>query len=376
MRFAEIFHLAVHLVQFQIYISQFSMRFADLNVLCNFRFTSCSSPFTLCSSSFTYGSIRFSSGTNADRTGSQRVLQNFFIWLFILCSFRFTACNALQSSASLQEVLGIGSFLLPLWSGLTFTDLQRTRLSNLAYDLISLRGLSYRPLTCPSGYPFGVLCKRFLSTGSFAWVHHYPQALDGLHSRHGRRLQDGDFVIPSIDSLNHADGPGPMTSAAALSFCGHFLSLPWLTSPVTNVLPVQPYNMHGLKSPLLSFAHQLHLAPELRRLQGKRKDPMPSPRLYSRDDVNGSLQLQAAIVRIPASFDAVLIGVYRTTWNVALALPPEEGVPPDWTWNTACGKSFAPDHFALRAALALAPGHILCSHPGCKKGWISVETLP
>eukprot|EP00435_Cladocopium_sp_Y103_P007983 s6206_g2.t1 len=181
-------------------------------------------------------------------------------------------------------------------AGMRFADLQRTGLSSFAYDMISLRGLSYRTKTCTSGCPFYVICKGFLSTGSFAWVHRYLQALDELHSRHGRRLQDVDFVIPSIDSLDQADGPGPMTYAEALYFCTHFLSLPWRKSPVNTALTAQHYTVHGLQSTLLSFANQLPSAPELGRFQGKHKDPPQSTRLYSRDAVNGALPLQAAIV--------------------------------------------------------------------------------
>ena len=50
----------------------------------------------------------------------------------------------LQSSATQQEVLGLGSLLLMLWSGMRFADLQRTYLSSLAYNMTSLRG-------CPIG---------------------------------------------------------------------------------------------------------------------------------------------------------------------------------------------------------------------------------
>ena len=67
----------------------------------------------------------------------------------------------LQSSATQHEVLGLGSLLLMLWSGMRFADLQRTYLSSLAYDLTSLRGLSYRTKTCKSGCPFGLLCRGF-----------------------------------------------------------------------------------------------------------------------------------------------------------------------------------------------------------------------
>ena len=108
--------------------------------------------------------------------------------------------RVLQSSATQQEILGIGSFLLMMWSSMRFADLQRTRLSTLACDKTSLRGLSYRTKTCKSGGPFGLLCKGFLSTGSFTWVHRFLPELDALYSGCGKQPQDIDFVIPSIDS--------------------------------------------------------------------------------------------------------------------------------------------------------------------------------
>ena len=197
----------------------------------------------------------------------------------------------LQSSSTQQEVLG----LLMLWSGMRFADLQRTCLSSLAYDMVSFRGLSYRTKTCKSGCPFGMVCKGFLSTGSFTWVHRYLQELDSLYSSCGRQPHDVDFIIPSLDSLNTAAGPSPMTYAEAY-YCRYFISLPWRKSPVDTALTAQHYTVHGLKSTLLSFANQLQLAPELRRLQGKHKDPLQSTRLYSRDDVSGALQLQEAMI--------------------------------------------------------------------------------
>eukprot|EP00435_Cladocopium_sp_Y103_P051618 s1168_g16.t1 len=202
----------------------------------------------------------------------------------------------LQSSATQKEVLGVGSFLLMLWSGMRFADLQRTRLSSLAYDLKSLRGLSFRTKTCKSGCPFGVLCRGFLSSGSFTWVHRFLQALDAVYAPFGLTPHDVDFVIPSLDDLTTEVCPSPMTYAEALYYCRHFLALPWRKQPVDTAISAQHYTVHGLKSTLLSFANQLQLAPEQRRLQGKHKDPLQSTRLYSRDDVSGALQLQEAIV--------------------------------------------------------------------------------
>ena len=142
----------------------------------------------------------------------------------------------LQSSATQQEVLGLGSFLLMLWSGMRFADLQRTYLSSLAYNMTSLRGLSYRTKTCKSGCPFGLVCKGFLSSGSFTWVHRYLQEIDSLYSKFGRQPNEVDFIIPSLDQLHTDDSPSPMTYPEALHYCRYFLSLPWRKSPINTAL--------------------------------------------------------------------------------------------------------------------------------------------
>jgi hypothetical protein len=355
----------------------------------------------------------------------------------------------LQSSSTQQEVLGLGSFLLMLWSGMRFADLQRTYLSSLAYDMVSLRGLSYRTKTCKSGCRFGLVCKGFLSSGSFTWVHRYLQEIDSLYSHWGKQPNEVDFIIPSLDQLHTDSSPVPMTYPEALHYCRYFLSLPWRKSPIDTALTAQHYTVHGLKSTLLSFANQFQLAPELRRLQGKHKDPLQSTRLYSRDDVSGALQLQEAIIdsvqkgwrphtplgrggqtpiqeqsftlekfkkdavdpqwsffsfnqppifeadhfdqedaehssnsssssdssesssspsvpvvrepkAIPDSFDEIAMGVFRQTWHVVMNPQPEEGLPPDWRWATACGRRFHAESFSIRDELALTAGHVLC----------------
>ena len=57
------------------------------------------------------------------------------------------------------------------------------------------------------------------------------------------------------------------------------------------------YTIHGLKSTFLSWASQLKLDPEPRRLQGHHKDPLKSTRLYSRDDIDGSIFVQETIIQ-------------------------------------------------------------------------------
>ena len=146
--------------------------------------------------------------------------------------------SLLQSSATQQEVLGLGSLLLMLWSGMRFADLQRTYLSSLAYNMTSLRGLSYRTKTCKSGCPFGLLCRGLLSSGSYTWVHRYLQEIDSLYSQFGRQPNEIDFIVPSLDQLGQEECPGPMTYPEALHYCRYFLSLPWRPIP-------HQYGNHG-----------------------------------------------------------------------------------------------------------------------------------
>ena len=153
----------------------------------------------------------------------------------------------LQNSATQQEVLGLGSLLLMLWSGMRFADLQRTYLSSLAYNMTSLRGLSYRTKTYKSGCPFGLLCRGFLSSGSFTWVHRYLQEIDSLYFKFGRQPNQIDFIVPSLDQLGQEECPGPMTYPEALHYCRYFLSLPWRKSPINTEITAQHYTVHGLK---------------------------------------------------------------------------------------------------------------------------------
>ena len=184
-----------------------------------------------------------------------------------------------------------------MWSGMRFADLQRTLLSSLAYGRTSLRGVSYRTKTCKSGCPFGLLCKGFLSTGSFTWVHRFLQELDSLYSGCGKQPQDIDFIIPSTDALESSNRAQPYDIRRSIFLLQTlFVIAHGGRPPMDTGMNAHHYTVHGLKSTLLSFADQLQLAPELRRLQGKHKDPLQSTRLYSRDDVSGALQLQESII--------------------------------------------------------------------------------
>ena len=199
----------------------------------------------------------------------------------------------LMSQASVLEIIVLGSLLLMTFSGMRFGDLQRMMVQTMQYDGLTLRGLSWRTKTCVHGVPWGIHCGGFLSVGSHHWVHKYLTTLDSILVNHNPNSID--YLIPSMAEEGPRTPLTAMSYLEALYFVRRYLELPWRTQKL-NFADVSHYTVHGLKSTFISWASQLGISPELRRLQGKHKDPMQSTRLYSRDDVDGSLKLQREIV--------------------------------------------------------------------------------
>ena len=200
----------------------------------------------------------------------------------------------LQSASTVSEVLVLGTFLLMAFSGMRFGDVQRIMIHKLQYDGTTLRGVAWKTKTCHTGVPFGIICKGFLSKGSHHWVHKFLTILDEFLE--GEDPEQIDFLLPSMSTDADHHHPWAMPYSEALYYLRHFLSLPWRNTPL-QFANVTHYTVHGLKSTLLSWSSQLRLDPESRRLQGHHKDPLQSTRLYSRDDVNGSIYVQEAIVQ-------------------------------------------------------------------------------
>ena len=89
----------------------------------------------------------------------------------------------------------------------------------------------------------------------------------------------------------------PMSYAEGLYFLRRFLSLPWKQKLLSVGASPSSYTIHGLKSTLISWATQLDLSDEHKRLQGKHQARNSSTRLYSRDDVHGAIKLQQTIIQ-------------------------------------------------------------------------------
>ena len=176
-----------------------------------------------------------------------------------------------------------------------FSDIQRSHLSSWQLDHESLRGLTWRAKTSTSATPFGALLSGLLSKGTWTWVHKLLQTLDHLYQNCD--IYSIDFAIPSFGSNETPIHPfQPMTYGEALYFLRFYLALPWSSAASTDEAHVSHYTIHGLKCTLLSWANQLNLSEEDRRVHGKHKPASQSVALCSRDDIIGSLRLQKAIV--------------------------------------------------------------------------------
>lgn len=212
--------------------------------------------------------------------------------LYILMQFER---RVLQSSTPDGEVIIIGAFLFLLWSGFRWSDMQRTAPSTLQWSGTELRGLAWRTKTSSAGCPFGFISCGFLSHGTFSWTLRFLQTLDQMLA--SENLDSIDFLIPSF----HRDGSiripiQAMTYSEGLGFLRHFLQLPWKMQSSTLSCNPSSYTLHGLKSTMLSWASQLSINEEWRRLQGHHRAANSSVRLYSRDDVHLAIKLQKQVL--------------------------------------------------------------------------------
>ena len=214
---------------------------------------------------------------------------------FSLFSLMHFERRILMRESQTWEILVLGMILLLAFSGLRFSDMQRTCPSSLHWNGAILRGTCWRTKTSRAGQPFGLHGHGFLSKGTFTWLYKFLTTLDAVFAMHGDGSED--YLIPGCNQGQVRVPLEPMTYAEALYFVRFFLKLPWRSSQTNMGGDIRSYTIHGLKSTLLSWGQQLELPEEQRRLQGKHKPQQSSTRLYSRDDVFGALKFQESIIR-------------------------------------------------------------------------------
>ena len=389
--------------------------------------------------------------------------------LFVLCQWER---KILCANSTEFEILVLGSFLFLVWSGLRYSDMQRSKLSSWQFTLDELRGISWRTKTA-ANVSFGLISKGFLSWGEHSWLLKWLITLDDLHSR-SQSDPSVDFVLPCCNPEGVTTPLQPMSYAAALYHLRVLILLPWKSN--LNWTPPTPsdYTLHGLKSTLISWATQLNIPEEQRRLQGKHKAVQSSTRLYGRDDVFGALALQNSVRTriaegwkpstplarggqlplIEPSFkvecfrksalqrdwkffnfrDASIIfdmevgaddeglndevvsssssdsestdssdsseskvpskkttskptdhlgppeefqlGLHRFTWHIMMTTTSDGDFPRtnEARWRTACGRHLIADRVQLRTEFEIQTGQSICLHPGCRKGWSSLNS--
>lgn len=211
--------------------------------------------------------------------------------LFILCAWEK---HLLRSTSTEVDVILIGAFLLLTWSSLRFADAQRCNIEGLCYSDQVLRGICWQTKTV-SNLAWGLIGRGFLSYGSFTWLHKFLRTLDQIYYKHG---QDStiDFLFPSCTDSAIRVPIQAMQYAECLYFLRKYLRLFWHRSSCDDVdISAQSYTVHGLKSTILSYAAQLQLPEDMRRIQGKHRAVQASTRLYARDDVSAALTLQGIV---------------------------------------------------------------------------------
>ena len=175
-----------------------------------------------------------------------------------------------------------------------FADSQRCNIEGLCYTDQVLRGICWQTKTV-SKLAWGLIGQGFLSHGSFNWLHKFLRTLDRVYHEHGQDMSI-DFLFPSCTDDSIRLPIQAMQYAECLYFLRKYLRMFWHKSSSDDVaLSAQSYTVHGLKSTLLSYAAQLQLPDEMRRIQGKHRAVQASTRLYSRDDVSSALHLQRII---------------------------------------------------------------------------------
>ena len=216
--------------------------------------------------------------------------------LAVVAAFEARVCRA---DTPQWEILIIGGFLVCLWGGVRWSEVQRCSPSSLVLDGHVVRAIAWRTKVAKSCQPFG-----FWTFGASGrpphqgWAHRWINSLnDWIQTV---RTSDPeitiDYLIPSVVKGNLVCRPMPYISA--LRIFRNFLSAPWMTASIGPGICPASYTLH-LKATLTSWAMQCQLSEGMRadlahhRLTGGRG----SVRLYSRDDVFGALAGQLCIVQ-------------------------------------------------------------------------------
>ena len=161
----------------------------------------------------------------------------------------------LQANVPQHELMIIGGFLLMIWSGLRYSDLQRVTVSSVVCSTTEIRGISWRTKTCSKGQPWGARASGFLSVGTATWMSRFIREWDSILAAQSEG--DLDFVIPQFQDGVLVQPFQPLSYPSALHWFRYFLTIPWKRSSLTSSIDAGSYSIHGMKATVLSWASQL-----------------------------------------------------------------------------------------------------------------------
>ena len=204
----------------------------------------------------------------------------------------------LQKSASINEVLFLGSCLIAIWGGLRYADAQRLPLSSFVLDKNNIRGSCFRSKTSHKGQPFGCTTAGFLSHGTFNWTIKWLQTVDDIWHQSGIPDIEAIFIQWTQDKLHI------LSYGETIQMLRHYLLTPWRSqkSPLSDF--TINFALHSMKTTFLAWTAQRSdiFTEEQRMVQGHDKSQKSSSlRRYSRDDVYPQLQLQASLTSLVQS---------------------------------------------------------------------------
>ena len=212
--------------------------------------------------------------------------------------------SIIAREVSPAEILQRGALLVCVWASLRWADAQWVKPSCLQLHNKSLLGFSARTKTTRRSMPFGIFTDGFLGRdGASTWVSvWYPTLIQALaDTKHQFPNRKPDFLVTEVGSDPHR----PIFLAPMSRNRG----VVWLRSLVRSHLEslgrevsfddMTLVGVHSAKTTMLSWARQLGLSEESRRLQGHHRASSAgqSIQLYARDDVFPALELQRMVAK-------------------------------------------------------------------------------
>ena len=240
--------------------------------------------------------------------------------------------SVLDPLSSPAEVLRLGYLLLCIWGSLRWGDALWCPPTRLHYQPQShaLVGICLRTKTTKRGMPFGVLAAGLSGTTSQCWSLRFLSVLrqsvaDTLAINPHRHL---DFLPAALSgSESRPIISAPLKRERMVLWLRGLLLKHWrLFSQEPAPAAFGLVAAHSLKCTVLSWARQLHVDSDLRRIQGHRRQSGSdrSVSLYSRDDILPMLRLQRLVVDAVRSgfrpLQPMARGPYRISRSCCLLL--------------------------------------------------------